>query len=169
MKRMETRLGSRKEDLSETSFFDGKIIKDCLPDSTIGQLLEYYDRAIRYNEHNLDVIENSVCTIFFHIVSTDDKLLQNLKQSFIYKNFLLEPVTLTIHMLKLGVFDVVVIFTAGNAGRLEELKKRSIFRNGKEREQEVAFENVNNLTLIQKFYYGQRKHLKCDVKSDVKF
>ncbi|KAL2735661.1 hypothetical protein V1478_002385 [Vespula squamosa] len=60
MKRMETRLGSRKEDLSETSFFD---------------------------------------------VSTDDKLLQN------------------IHMLKLGVFDVV-IFTAGNAGRLEELKKR---------------------------------------------
>ncbi|KAL2729689.1 hypothetical protein V1478_000178 [Vespula squamosa] len=61
MKRMETRLGSRKEDLSETSFFD---------------------------------------------VSTDDKLLQN------------------IHMLKLGVFDVVVIFTAGNAGRLEELKKR---------------------------------------------
>ncbi|KAL2711925.1 odorant receptor 13a-like [Vespula squamosa] len=88
MKRMETRLGSRKEDLSETSFFDGKIIKDCLPDSTIGQLLEYYDRAIRYNEHNLDVIENSI------------------------------------HMLKLGVFDVVVIFTAGNAGRLEELKKR---------------------------------------------
>ncbi|KAL2729750.1 hypothetical protein V1478_005590 [Vespula squamosa] len=42
----------------------------------------------------------------------------------------------------------------------------SIFRNGKESEQEVAFENVNNLTLIQKFYYGQRKHLKCDVKSD---
>ncbi|KAL2736850.1 hypothetical protein V1478_001645 [Vespula squamosa] len=31
----------------------------------------------------------------------------------------------------------------------------SIFRNGKESEQEVAFENVNNLTLIQKFYYGQ--------------
>ncbi|KAL2729787.1 odorant receptor 13a-like [Vespula squamosa] len=81
MKRMETRLGSRKEDLSETSFFDGKIIKDCLPDSTIGQLLEYYDRAIRYNEHNLDVIENSVCTIFFHIVSTDDKLLQNVSSS----------------------------------------------------------------------------------------
>ncbi|KAL2725974.1 fatty acyl-CoA reductase wat-like isoform X2 [Vespula squamosa] len=25
----------------------------------------------------------------------------------------------------------------------------------KESEQEVAFENVNNLTLIQKFYYGQ--------------
>ncbi|KAL2729749.1 odorant receptor 13a-like [Vespula squamosa] len=81
MKRMETRLGSRKEDLSETSFFDGKIIKDCFPDSTIGQLLEYYDRAIRYNEHNLDVIENSVCTIFFHIVSTDDKLLQNVSSS----------------------------------------------------------------------------------------
>ncbi|KAL2711910.1 hypothetical protein V1478_004290 [Vespula squamosa] len=79
MKRMETRLGSRKEDLSETSFFDD-----------IWQI-QIYRRNVSQRKHNAN-----------------------------------ESITLCkqIHMLKLGVFDVVVIFTAGNAGRLEELKKR---------------------------------------------
>lgn len=80
MKRMEIRFGPRKEELSKTPFFNGKIIKGCLPNSTIDQLLEYYGQAIRYNIYNLDVIEK-VCTIFFHIASTDNKLLQNISSS----------------------------------------------------------------------------------------
>lgn len=81
MKRMETQLGPRKKDLSEIPFFDTKIFKDCLPDGTIDQLLEFYGQAIRYNEHNLGVLERSICTIFFYIVSTDEKLLQNVSSS----------------------------------------------------------------------------------------
>ncbi|KAL2729778.1 hypothetical protein V1478_005056 [Vespula squamosa] len=45
----------------------------------------------------------------------------------------------------------------------------SIFRNGKESEQEVAFENVNNLTLIQKFYYGQNNGVSCRVTNSAWF
>ncbi|KAL2735748.1 hypothetical protein V1478_002762 [Vespula squamosa] len=88
MKRMETRLESRKENLC--------------------------------NEHKLDVIEKSVGTIFFHIASMDDKLLQNVSSSNWCEYKMVEE-ELYNRILKLGVYDVVVIFTADNADRLEEL------------------------------------------------
>ncbi|KAL2741542.1 hypothetical protein V1478_000078 [Vespula squamosa] len=144
MKRMETRLESRKENLSETSFFDGQIIKGYLPDNTI---------AIRCNEHKLDVIEKShqwTTSCFKTFLQAIGVNIRWLKKSCMYKNHLLEPVTLTVkplyryfansdilkkrlaekteceginnnRILKLGVYDVVVIFTADNADRLEEL------------------------------------------------
>ncbi|KAL2711904.1 LOW QUALITY PROTEIN: fatty acyl-CoA reductase wat-like isoform X7 [Vespula squamosa] len=68
------------------------------------------------------------------------------------------------HILKLDVFDVVVIFTAGLIGRARSaciegtekganrfLEVETMDVPSKESEQEVAFENVDNLTLIRKF------------------
>ncbi|KAL2723842.1 odorant receptor 13a-like [Vespula squamosa] len=101
MKEIGTRLRRRKENLSERLFFNGKTIKGSFQDSTIDQPLEYYGQARGYDERNLNVIKEIVCTTFFHIVSMKEKLLQNvsssdLQQSFVYKNSLPEPVTLTV-------------------------------------------------------------------------
>ncbi|KAL2735670.1 odorant receptor 13a-like [Vespula squamosa] len=103
MKEIGTRLRRRKENLSERLFFNGKTIKGCFQDSTIDQPLEYYGQARGYDERNLNVIKEIVCTTFFHIVSMKEKLLQNVSssdrckfQSFVYKNSLPEPVTLTV-------------------------------------------------------------------------
>ncbi|KAL2737019.1 odorant receptor 13a-like [Vespula squamosa] len=78
MKEIGTRLGRRKENLSERLLFNGKTIKGCFQDSTIYQLLEYYGQARGYNERNLNVRK------------------EILQQSFVYKNSLPEPVTLTV-------------------------------------------------------------------------
>ncbi|KAL2729708.1 odorant receptor 13a-like [Vespula squamosa] len=76
MKEIGTRLRRRKENLSERLFFNGKTIKGCFQDSTIDQPLEYYGQARGYDERNLNVIKEI--------------------QSFVYKNSLPEPVTLTV-------------------------------------------------------------------------
>ncbi|KAL2736977.1 hypothetical protein V1478_001262 [Vespula squamosa] len=81
MKEIGTRLGRRKENLSERLLFNGKTIKGCFQDSTIYQLLEYYGQARGYNERNLNVRKEIVCTTFFHIVSMEEKLLQNVSSS----------------------------------------------------------------------------------------
>lgn len=81
IERMKTQRRQRNEVLSQTPFFDGKTIKDCFLDSTIDRLLECYVQAIKYNEYSLDVIKKAICTIFFHIVSTNNKLLQNFSLS----------------------------------------------------------------------------------------
>ncbi|KAL2734658.1 hypothetical protein V1477_013835 [Vespula maculifrons] len=67
---MDTRLRWRKENL----FLDGKIIEDCLPTITNYELLHSHGQGIR-SKHT------------------------NLKQSFIYKNSLPEPVTWTVRPL----------------------------------------------------------------------
>ncbi|KAL2732129.1 odorant receptor 13a-like [Vespula squamosa] len=76
MKEIGTRLRRRKENLSERLFFNGKTIKGSFQDSTIDQPLEYYGQARGYDERNLNVIKEI--------------------QSFVYKNSLPEPVTLTV-------------------------------------------------------------------------
>ncbi|KAL2727368.1 odorant receptor 13a-like [Vespula squamosa] len=81
MKETETRLRRRKENLSQRLFFNGKTIKGCFQGSTLDQLLEYYSQAIRYNERNLNIIKEIVCTTFFHIGSMKEKLLQNVSSS----------------------------------------------------------------------------------------
>lgn len=81
MKRMETWLEWRKENLSKRSFFNGKIIKDYLPDSIIDQPLECYGQAIGYNRYNLNVIKKAVCITIFHIIPMDDKQLQDFSSS----------------------------------------------------------------------------------------
>ncbi|KAF7379250.1 hypothetical protein HZH68_017095 [Vespula germanica] len=116
---MKPQLRQRKEVLFETPFFDGKTIKDCFLDSTIDRLLECYVQAIKYNEYSLDVIKKAICTIFFHIVSTDDKLLQNFSLSNWCKYKIVGAES---HILKLDVYDVVIIFTDGNIGRLKKLR-----------------------------------------------
>ncbi|KAL2734638.1 odorant receptor 13a-like [Vespula maculifrons] len=108
VKRMETRLRRRKEELSETPFSD---------DNIINRLLECSVQIIRYNDYNLDIIKKAICTIFFHIVSTDDKLLQNFSSS----NWCKYKIS---HILKLDVYDIVIIFTDGNTGRLKKLRSK---------------------------------------------
>ncbi|KAL2735618.1 hypothetical protein V1478_003258 [Vespula squamosa] len=81
MKEIETRLRRRKENLSERLFYNGKTIEGCFQDSTIDQLLEYYGQARGYNERNLNVIKEIVCTAFFRTVSMEEKLLQNVSSS----------------------------------------------------------------------------------------
>ncbi|KAL2734647.1 odorant receptor 13a-like [Vespula maculifrons] len=121
IERMKTQLRQRKEVLSETPFFDGKTIKDCFLDSTIDRLLECYVQAIKYNEYSLDVIKKAICTIFFHIVSTDNQLLQNFSLSNWCKYKIVGAES---YILKLDVYDVI-IFIDGNTGRLKELRGKT--------------------------------------------
>ncbi|KAL2729730.1 odorant receptor 13a-like [Vespula squamosa] len=72
---------STEKGLSQRLFFNGKTIKGCFQGSTLDQLLEYYSQAIRYNERNLNIIKEIVCTTFFHIGSMKEKLLQNVSSS----------------------------------------------------------------------------------------
>ncbi|KAL2737096.1 odorant receptor 13a-like [Vespula squamosa] len=98
MKEIETRLRRRKENLFERLFFNGKTIKGCFRDSTIDQLLEYYGQARGYNERNLNVIkEIRPSSVYYQWRrSCFETFLRAIGQSFIYKNFLPEPVTLTV-------------------------------------------------------------------------
>ncbi|KAL2729683.1 odorant receptor 13a-like [Vespula squamosa] len=66
---------STEKGLSQRLFFNGKTIKGCFQGSTLDQLLEYYSQAIRYNERNLNIIKEIVCTTFFHIGSMKEKLI----------------------------------------------------------------------------------------------
>ncbi|KAF7379255.1 hypothetical protein HZH68_017100 [Vespula germanica] len=118
IERMETRLRWKKGNLLERLFFDGNVIEGCFPNSILDELLESHDQAIRYNECNL-----------------------NLKQSFICKNALPEPVTWTVRSL-------YRVFT-------EKLIWRSRFDGDDIEERQKLFENFNNLIPIQEFYYGE--------------
>ncbi|KAL2734665.1 fatty acyl-CoA reductase wat-like isoform X2 [Vespula maculifrons] len=93
MKRIGTRLRWRKENLFQRLFFNGKIIEDCLTNSTIDEVLESYNQAIRFKKCNLNVIKKEA--------------------------------------------------------EMTEVRM-------KECKEEIAFENINNPTPIQKFYYGER-------------
>lgn len=81
IKQMETRLQWKNENLSERLSLDGKTIKSYFQDNTIDQILEYYGQAIRYNGRNLNIIKEIVCMTFFHIISIEEKLLQNFSSS----------------------------------------------------------------------------------------
>ncbi|KAL2734660.1 fatty acyl-CoA reductase wat-like isoform X2 [Vespula maculifrons] len=120
MKRIGTRLRWRKENLFQRLFFNGKIIEDCLTNSTIDEVLESYNQAIRFKKCNLNVIKK---------VSMEDKLLQYFSSS-----------------------DWACCIDCKTTLQKAEMTEVRM----KECKEEIAFENINNPTPIQKFYYGER-------------